>query len=286
MSKSEARIIRPNFIKHTALQRYEAAEFGIRSAVEYGFSHWYIDFSLPTESMAMWSSARIDKIQTLIEKTKVLPIMHGNFKSPLASDLTEVRLAAIEYTKKEIDIAAQFNAPLIVHGGGIVEPRLVKYAKKTALDGYVASLDVLLNYAANKGVEIWAENLSNYKRNHPFYYIFTMPEEFDYVLSRFDQLKFFLDIGHANIGNENIYDIISAFCSKMIGVSVSNNNGVRDQHVNLLHGSIDYQRVVNELVSCNWQGFIGVEVRDVSPAQTLQQLVQMYEAAQLNMRVA
>jgi len=260
------------FLDYAALQEYKIAEEGICSAHRSGYSHWYVDLSLASESADTWDKKRIANLQTLINQLKTYPIMHGDYKAPLSSELEGVRVAAVEHTKKEIQLASQFSAPLIIHAGAIVEPRLVKQAKEKALDNFLLSLNELTQYAKEYGVELWLENLSNYKKNHPFYYIFTTPTEFDYILSRCPDVKFFMDIGHANIGNDNIPEIIKRFHSRIIGISISNNDGVRDQHISLYKGTLDYNEIISTLLELDWSGYIGIEARGAQPSDSLLQI--------------
>lgn len=267
----------PPFVKFTALQKYYSAEEGIQVAFENNYSHWYVDLSLTSEVDLFSNMKRIDGLNKIINEKNVFPIVHGNFKSTLSSDLQELRLAAIEYTKKEIMIASKLSAPLIIHGGAIVEPRLVKKAKQDALTYFLASIRELQEFAKKNGVELWLENLSNYTKNHPFYYIFTTEEEFDYILSQVPEIKFFVDIGHLNIGNANIYEIINKYIHRIVGFSVSNNNGLQDQHISLERGTIDYIRVFQELSKHNWSGYIGIEIRDNSPIEALEEIKLLYQ---------
>ncbi|OGT53639.1 MAG: hypothetical protein A3F17_01140 [Gammaproteobacteria bacterium RIFCSPHIGHO2_12_FULL_41_15] len=271
----------PSFIQYTALQGYALAELGIKEAHTHGFSHWYIDLSLQSDTPDQWTIERIKNMQAVIQQYQIFPIMHGNYKLPLASDINVLRQAAIEYTKSEIRLAQKMQAPLIIHGGAIVEPRLVKWVKKQALDGFLESVKVLVDYAQSLGVTLWVENLSNYKNNHPFYYIFTMSEEFEYILDRVPEVKFFLDIGHANIGNQNIKQIIQTFHKRIIGVSISNNDGVRDQHRSLLNGTVNFSDIIQLFSHCQWSGYVGVEVRDMSPANVLMQLSELHNAVSI-----
>lgn len=151
------------FSKGFALQNYRCAEYGIIEANNNEYQYWYIDFSMGSDQIKNWTQDRIINLLILINKFKVKPIFHGNFKAPIVSDVDEIRKAAIEYTKNEIDIAYQFSSPLIIHAGAIVEPRTVRQAKQKALDDLLLSLEKLIEYANDFGVELWLENLSNYK---------------------------------------------------------------------------------------------------------------------------
>lgn len=268
------------FAKGFALQEYLSAEEGIVQAINNYCLYWYVDGSLVGESPECWDIKRIADIKNLIEKYNVKPIYHGNYKVPLASDVNDLREAALKYVKKEIDLAAKLEAPLIIHAGAVVEPRLVNKTKKIALNNYVSSLLDLHEYAAQQGVSLFLENLSNYKHYRPFHYIFTEEHEFEYVLSAIPDVKFFLDIGHANIGNGSPDKIINRFHKNIVGMSFSNNDGLRDQHLALGKGTINYANVVSEILKCNWRGIVGFETRGRELIRSVADLNEIYEAIQ------
>lgn len=84
-----------------------------------------------------------------------------------------------------------------------------------------------------------------------------------------------MDLGHANIGNDDITSIIKNFYNKLVGISISNNNAMRDQHVNILRGTINYNQIISTLIDLHWSGYVAIEVRDVDPAMSLFQLYKL-----------
>jgi len=138
------------FITAYAQQHYFLAEQGIAQAKKDGANYWYIDGSLPEEYPENWSNQRITSLVQQIQTYDIKPVFHGNFKLPLSSDVLEVREMAVKKVLSEIDLSAELSAPLIIHGGAIVEPRLVIKAKKEALDNYLRSLDIIVSYAEKK----------------------------------------------------------------------------------------------------------------------------------------
>lgn len=265
------------FATSFALQEYHSAEDGLMEAVKANYTHWYIDGSLEENFAETWDEKRICTLQDKIQRYNVKPIYHGNYKVPLASDVSILRKTAIEYTKKEIDLASYFNAPVIIHGGAIVEPRLVNKAKQAALDNYLDSIQMLVGYAKAKNVEIYLENLSNYKNYRPFHYIFTDMDEFEYILNKVSDVKFFLDIGHANICDGSPVDIIKKYHSRIAAMSFSNNDGKRDQHLRLSNGTIDYKQILSTILSTQWKGMIAFETRGVSAVQSIYDLFDFYQ---------
>lgn len=261
-----------------AHQKYLSAEKGIEEASTTGCSHWYIDGSLHGDMVSDWNQSRINNLKDYIAKTGVQPIFHGNFKAPLGSDVNELRVSAVEYVKKEIDIASQIGAPLIIHGGCIVEPKKVLKAKKIAIDNFIQSIKELSDYAKSVSVDIYLENLSNYKNYLPFHYIFTNIEEYEYVFNQIiDQgnVYMFLDIGHANICQGDSVEVIKKYASRIKAISFSNNNGIKDQHLSINMGTINYKDIVNTITECNWKGIVAFEVRDKSTEEAVSELARI-----------
>lgn len=263
-----------------AQQLYLFAEEGIQQAKKDGADYWYIDGSFPEEYPQLWSDQRIHELNELIHELQVKPIFHGNFKAPLASDVEAIRQVAVENVFAEIDLAAKLSAPLIIHGGAIVEPRLVIKAKKEALDAYLRSLELIVNYAKKKNVMILLENLSNYLNYRPFHYIFTTPDEYRYVFDRIkdDNVKFFFDVGHAAICNGDPAAVIHEFHDSIWGMSLSNNDGVRDMHLGLDQGIISYENIVSKIIECQWRGVVAFEVRGREFNRNINDLNEIYRS--------
>ena len=146
------------FVSGYAEQYYLTTEEGLDQAILDKADYWYIDGSLPSEYPLNWISQRIDALNAKIEQFNVKPVFHGNFKLPLSSDVESVREISVQNVYREIDLSAELSAPLIVHGGAIVEPRLVIKAKKDGLSAYLKSIDSILTYATKKKVTILCLN--------------------------------------------------------------------------------------------------------------------------------
>ncbi|WP_047249296.1 sugar phosphate isomerase/epimerase family protein [Chromobacterium subtsugae] len=268
------------FCGGVAHQKYLSAEKGIEAAHAGGCSHWYVDGSLIGEMVGDWDEARVDNLKKLIRETGVQPIFHGNFKAPLGSDVEDFRAAAVCYVKKEVDIASKLGAPLIIHGGGIVEPKMIVQAKKNALNNYLKSIVELAEYAAERSVDLYLENLSNYKNYRPFHYVYTNEEEYDYILGNLPDFKnvfLFLDAGHANVGDGKPAEVIRKYHHLIKGISFSNNNGMQDQHFGINDGTLDYKELISAIEQTGWKGLVAFETRNQSTETSLKELVALRE---------
>lgn len=252
----------PSFMAAAAQQDYLAAEAGIQEAARQGYSHWYIDGSLEGERPEDWTAQRISALNALIAEKGVRPIYHGNFKAPLGSDVEAVAQGALDYVKKEVDVCAALGGiPLIVHGGGIVEPRLVIEARRLGLQRLIHNLRELVAYGEQRGVQIWLENLSNYNKFHPFYYICTTENEIEEVLESVPGLHLFLDVSHAYVNEGDPLSFFRKFSHRVIGMSFSDNRGDRDSHFPLGRGTLDFAGLLAQVQAVDWKGMVGFETR-------------------------
>lgn len=252
----------PDFMAAAAQQDYLDAESGLARALQQGYSHWYVDGSLHGERPEDFPPARLDALLERMQQTGMRPIYHGNFKSPLGSDVPALAAAALHYACREVDVCARLGgAPLIVHGGGVVEPRLVADVRQAGLDQLIANLRALVAYAAARGVEVWLENLSNYTRFHPFYYICTTPDEIATVLEQVPGLHLFFDVSHAYVNGGDPVAMFQRFHRRIVGMSFSDNNQDRDAHLPLGAGTLPFDALVAAIHTARWRGMVGFETR-------------------------
>ncbi|MCE6078537.1 TIM barrel protein [Agrobacterium vitis] len=253
----------PRFMTGVAEQQYLKAEDGAKSAAQNGYTHWYIDGSLPGERPRDWSVKRIAELKETASSLNVTPLYHGNFKVPIASDVEELRRASVDYVKAEVDLCeALGRVPLILHGGGIVEPRKVKQVLIEATDALARSLREINDYASGKGVPIWIENLCNYgRKNHPFYYVFTQDSEFEHVMENVPGISFILDVSHSHVNGGKPIEVFRKYRNRVAAMAFSDNAGEVDSHMSLGLGNLDYPALLKEIVNSNWMGLISFETR-------------------------
>ncbi|KAF2406554.1 Sugar phosphate isomerase/epimerase [Pseudomonas antarctica] len=255
-----------------AQHKYLGAEKGLQSAIEGGCTHWYIDGSLPGESVEDWTDARITRLQEKIAVSGVQPLLHSNFKAPLGSDVGAFRAAAVKYVEKEIDIASRLGAPLIIHGGCLIGPQRVPEAKKVALEHYLKSVQKLARYAEGKGTDIYVESLSNYVN----YRIFTDEAQFARVFEHLQahrNVYCLLDAGHAHIDSGLPAQVVRTYHALIKGISFSNNPAVHDT------GNCDCADVVKAIADTHWKGLVGFDTGHQTARAALAELALMYRKA-------
>ncbi|MWA14174.1 sugar phosphate isomerase/epimerase family protein [Streptomyces sp. BA2] len=267
------------FATGVAVQRYLTAEEGLEAARDERCSHWYVDASLMEDMPHNWSKGRSQKLVEAAAVHGISPILHGNFRAPLASEIPEVRAASLDYVRSEIDLAARIEASaLVIHGGAFVEPRPTKAHRDAALERFTSLLTVIEREAADKGVEVWLENLSYYPKFRPFSYVFTREADFETVLDAIPQVKFVLDVGHANVNQSLALPAFEAFAPSIAALSLSNNEGTQDAHLALGDGTLSVRELTDAIRAQNWSGVIAFETRNASVEAGIDYLRAMWEA--------
>jgi L-ribulose-5-phosphate 3-epimerase len=250
------------FASGVAVQRYLPAESGLDSARDEGCTHWYIDASLPCDLPERWPEERRREVVLRAGEAGLTPIVHGNFRVAYATEVTELRKAALAYLETEIDLARDLGAAaLIVHGGAHVEPRPSRRSREQALERFAEVFTEASGIAVERGVTLWLENLSHYPRHRPFSYVFARPSDFMKILQRAPDTAFILDVGHANVNQGQALPLLRSFSRSIAALSLSNNLGESDDHLPLDQGSLAPDELVVAILDRSWRGLLAFETR-------------------------
>ena len=79
------------------------------------------------------------------------------------------------------------------------------------------------------------------------------------ILKKLSKIFFHLDIGHANLNNNSPIEFIEAFHSKMKHVHMHDNDGIRDLHLPIGCGNVDWQKTISALKKY-YDGTITLEI--------------------------
>ncbi len=116
------------------------------------------------------------------------------------------------------------------------------------------SVRTLLKIARKEGVEIAIENVPE-----PFPFVMKNTRDFSRFCNEIDDdLGIVLDVAHANL-NHQIQDFIREFPEKIVHIHVSDNDGVRDLHLGIGHGTIDWETFAKEIKKAEYGNLIMLE---------------------------
>lgn len=96
----------------------------------------------------------------------------------------------------------------------------------------------LVQFNRDFGVLLLVENVGNSNTS-----IFTMEEYLEFLDDFPVNVKYILDIGHANITGWDIPYVVKALGSRLRAMHINDNDGKRDIHLAIGEGTVDWTRV-------------------------------------------
>ncbi|MGD8522994.1 MAG: sugar phosphate isomerase/epimerase family protein [Desulfobacterales bacterium] len=241
---------------------YGAMNFPIKSVLaeideiaRLGFDYLELAMDPPQAHYSMISENK-DAILKALDSHSMRLVCHlPSFVS--IADLTEsIREASLTEMFKSLEVAAELNAlKVVLHPGHI--GGLGVFVMETALQFGRESLAAIIAKADRLGLCICLENM------FPRLQTYFKPEHFEEILEQFADLKLTLDIGHANIDDQDgnkILDFIRRYSHRIGHIHLSDNFGKRDDHLPLGEGTIDFNRAAKALKNCAYDDTITLEI--------------------------
>jgi len=149
----------------------------------------------------------------------------------LASILEPIRRAAVEVIHDTFSIAAEVDAPVVIHPGYIAW----EYERELAGKNLRASLAQIRSDAAEFGVTYFIENMGNWG-----YFYLQTPADIDLL----DGALFCLDVGHANECG-----VLPEFLEVPFShVHLHDNDGKHDSHSTIGEGNINFDAVMTTVL--------------------------------------
>ncbi len=179
-------------------------------------------------------------------------IGHTAYYLPLASPYERLRLAAIE----ELRLAMQFLADLGAATVTIHPDKSIPSAHyaQGIFQKNLETLEEIINIGQALGLKILLENMDR---------VFNNVEQIQEALTRFPQLGFHLDVGHAHllVEKNKTEEFLRAFHGRLEHVHFSDNFGQRDDlHLPLGAGNIEWPEIVSLLKNYGYDGTITLEI--------------------------
>jgi sugar phosphate isomerase/epimerase len=178
---------------------------------------------------------------------------HTAYYLPIASPLTPLRDAAHDLFRRALDVFAAAGIERVnVHPDPL--NRLFSPDERRARNA-----DAIAELAAEakaRNLTLMVENLGT-----PFGFV----EDLRPLFASAPDLRFHLDVGHANLGRGSFgpnrtQELLAAFGDRLAHVHLSDNLGLEDLHLPLGAGSINWPAVVAALKEARWDGTVTLEI--------------------------
>jgi len=167
-----------------------------------------------------------------IERIKSDLIIHAPFRNSNLGARGGERDKAVNNIKKAIDITDQMGSnTLIFHMG-------IRRGDKS-LERALNSIIELKEYADDKNIKLVGENMDN---NPKIDLLGSKIKDIDRMLEEVDLC---FDVGHAHT-TDNIQEILNNYKDRIRHIHLSDNNGLRDQHLKIGEGNINFKPLIEE----------------------------------------
>jgi sugar phosphate isomerase/epimerase len=169
---------------------------------------------------------------------------------PLASAYPELERAARDLYVRTCEVFAEIGIFLVN-----LHPANRGLRGKDAVVQNAEAVAEVAARAAELGQEIMVENMGG---------AFGTPDELGPLLDAAPNVRFHLDVGHANIrpyGQPNrLAGLLEAFGDRIAHVHVHDNKGRYDEHLPLGVGNLDFRDAARRLRAAGWDGTVTLEV--------------------------
>ncbi|HZC28349.1 MAG TPA: sugar phosphate isomerase/epimerase family protein, partial [Gaiellaceae bacterium] len=183
---------------------------------------------------------------------------HTAYYLPLASPLEALRAAAHELFRQALETFAAAGIDRVnVHPDPL--NRLFAAPERRARNAEAVAQ--LTADAAARGLTLMVENLGP-----PLGTV----EDLRPLFAAAPELRFHLDVGHANLGRgfaraNRTRELLAAFGDRLAHVHLSDNLGLDDLHLPLGAGSIDWADAAAALKQAGWDGTVTLEIFSREP---------------------
>lgn len=135
------------------------------------------------------------------------------------------------------------------------------FPRAELLERNAEALAELAADAGERGLVLMLENLGS---------VLGTADELRPLFEASPDLRFHLDVGHANLGrgisgSNRTHELLAAFGDRLAHVHVSDNLGLDDLHLPLGAGTVDWRAVVRALKDVGWDGPVTLEIFSATP---------------------
>lgn len=193
---------------------------------------------------------RVSEIERLIDGDLDL-VVHLPFGGlDIGSPFGHVRSGAVQELKENIRLAGELGAEKAVcHADTYVHPAV--WDKNTVFTSLITSVQELVSFAGEHGVELGMENVPN-----PFITITDFPELFEK-----SAINATLDTGHARVNetsNAALIELLETHGDRVTHFHLNDTRGASDDHLPVGMGTIDFVSLFRSLPD-DWTGSMTVE---------------------------
>jgi sugar phosphate isomerase/epimerase len=207
------------------------------------------------------------QIRELLNSYSLTPIVHAPFYDiNIASLNPQIGTASMQQIQEAITFAADIKANIVdFHPGnlpGDYPKRFLQQSRKNLLK----HLSNLIEIAENQQITL---SIENKQRGRNLQVISSSDEQLAIIReisSKYCQVTF--DVGHANTYSYNLHNYARCIAPHLVNVHLHDNNGIKDEHLALGQGNINFKKVLKTLDAVQYSGPFILEVKSWAGLQS------------------
>jgi sugar phosphate isomerase/epimerase len=216
-----------------------------RWAAKNGFD--FIDLTMEGPAAAA-EQIKVPALKAVLNATGLGIVGHTAWYLPFGSPVPQVRAGAVAAVQATFEPFAQLGARYVnVH----VDKGINAFAYDDTLRWNAESFMHLAEQAREYGLTVMIENVVNNLNT---------AKAFRMMLEAHPDLRFHLDIAHANVKGERTAEFLKAHADKLVHVHISDNKRVNDDHLPMGVGNINWSEQLGLLKSSGYDGTITLEI--------------------------
>ncbi len=199
------------------------------------------------EDQAVPERIDVNKVRNLLEEHGLEVVGHTACYLPIGSPIESLRRSAVKETTRYFRVFNELRVRLVtIHANW---PTAI-FSAKEGIAFQVKALRELVEEAKEYNLKLMYEPIDTQKDNL---------KNVSAVLSQVPELLFHLDIGHASLFGRKPEQFIKEFHKKLRHVHLNDNDKMRDLHLPMGAGSIDWKRTI-KVLKRYYNGTITLEV--------------------------
>ena len=232
----------------------KAIELLVKPGIYKGCEMFY-PYDVSEEIYSTYSN-NIEKFTKFDDFEIVMHLPYGTKNNPATYNNLDVTMKRL---KDAIDYAAKYNAVRVTLHPGHVDSGMTR---DEAFELSIKNAQILCDYAAKYNIVVMIENMV-----HEDELCLTIAEMKKYLESvNRNNLGITLDCGHYHASHQtaepehDLVEYVNAFKDKLSHLHLHDNHGVKDEHLKIGLGTIDFKKYFDALRKVNFDGLYGSEV--------------------------
>lgn len=231
-------------------------EIEMEYAVKNSFDHIEIDLLKEDTQLESFDRKRIHELKKLTFNNQISLSLHIPYTLNLIRKNFISRNKLMTRINHIFDLAADLNTTHITsHIGSFSKHVIWSDPREDHLIRAIDNLQLISESADNHEIQFAVENLIPLPTHSTYHFIGDNVNDFAEIFSsiKSENIGLCLDLGHANL-NEGGIEYIRKFKDKILCIHYHDNEGKKDEHLEIGEGNIQWKKIVKELDKARFSG--------------------------------